>query len=82
VARRTASADGVPCEWLIPQHSRPDQAPVYLRGDYVYCVSLQDIAMVEHLERRMDIPALIVDYRVAPGQMFLAALDDCVTACR
>ena len=72
----------MPCEWLIPWNSPPDQAPVYLHGDFVYGVSLQDIAMVEHLERRMDIRALIVDYRVAPGQMFLAALDDCVTACR
>ena len=83
VTRQAVSADGVPCEWLIPQDSPPDQALVYLHGGgFVYGVTPQHIALVAHLARRMDIRALIVDYRLAPEHPFPAALDDCAAAYR
>jgi acetyl esterase/lipase len=83
VTRQAVSADGVPCEWLIPQHSPPDQALVYLHGGgFVYGATPQHIAMVAHLARRMGIRALLVDYRLAPEHPFPAALDDCAAAWR
>ena len=83
VRRQAVSADGVPCEWLIPQNSPPDQALVYLHGGgFVFGATPQHIVLVAHLARRMDIRALIVDYRLAPEHPFPAALDDCVTAWR
>jgi acetyl esterase/lipase len=82
-SRQAVSADGVPCEWLIPQGSPPNQALVYLHGGgFVYGVTPQHIAMVAHLARTMGSRALIVDYRLAPEHPFPAALDDCVTAYR
>ncbi len=82
-SRQAASADGVPCEWLIPQGSPPNQALVYLHGGgFVYGVTPQHITMVAHLARTMGSRALIVDYRLAPEHPFPAALDDCVAAYR
>jgi acetyl esterase/lipase len=77
------SADGVPCEWLIPQNSPEDQALVYLHGGgFVFGVTPQHIGMVAHLAHRMGVRALIADYRLAPEHPFPAALDDCATAYR
>ena len=83
VTRQAVSADGVPCEWLIPQNSPQDQALLYLHGGgFVYGVTPQHIGMVAYLARKMGIRALIVDYRLAPDHPFPAALDDCATAYR
>jgi len=83
VTREVALADGVPCEWLIPQDSPQDQALVYLHGGgFVFGVTPQHIGMVAHLARKMGIRALVVDYRLAPDHPFPAALDDCATAYR
>ncbi len=83
MTRQTASADGVPCEWLIPHNSPPDQALIYLHGGgFVYGVTPQHITMVAHLARQMNTRALVVDYRLAPEHPFPAALDDCVTVYR
>ena len=83
VTREAVSADGVSCEWLIPQDSPIDQALIYLHGGgFVFGVTPPHIGMVAHLARKMGIRALIVDYRLAPDHPFPAALDDCVTAYR
>lgn len=83
VTREAASADGVPCEWLIPQNSPPDRALLYLHGGgFVFGVTPQHIGMVAYLARQMGVRALIVDYRLAPDHPFPAALDDCTTAYR
>lgn len=83
VTRQVVSADGVPCEWLIPQGSPPDRALVYLHGGgFVYGVTPQHIGLVARLARTMGVRALMVDYRLAPEHPFPAALDDCVAAYR
>ncbi|MCX7669730.1 MAG: alpha/beta hydrolase [Anaerolineae bacterium] len=83
VTRQAVSADGVPCEWLIPQGSPPHRALVYLHGGgFVYGVTPQHVGMVARLARTMGVRALMVDYRLAPEHPFPAALDDCVAAYR
>lgn len=83
IAREAVLADGVPCEWLIPQPSPRDQALLYLHGGgFVFGVTPQHIAMVAGLARAMGVRALLVDYRLAPEHPHPAALDDCVAAYR
>lgn len=83
VTRQAVLADGVPCEWLIPQGSPPDRALLYLHGGgFVYGVTPQHIGLVARLARTMGVRALMVDYRLAPEHPFPAALDDCVAAYR
>lgn len=81
ITREAVLADGVACEWLIPQNSPRDQALVYFHGGgFVFGVTPPHLALVAHLARQMHIRALMVDYRLAPAHPFPAALDDCVTA--
>jgi monoterpene epsilon-lactone hydrolase len=83
ITREVVSADGVPCEWLIPQNARNDQVLLYLHGGgFVFGISFLHREMVGYLARKMGIRVLIVDYRLAPEHPFPAALDDCVTAYR
>ncbi len=81
VTRTSVSADGVAGEWLVPAGSPRDRALLYLHGGgFVYRLSMLHIEMVANLAKQMGIPALAVDYRVAPAHPYPAALDDCVTA--
>lgn len=83
IARRAVSADGVPCEWLIPEGSSPGRVLLYLHGGgFVYGVSSLHLSMVAALAQKMQMRALMVDYRLAPQHPFPAPLDDCVTAYR
>ncbi len=83
ISRQLVSADGVPCEWLIPQNSPPDQVLLYLHGGgFVIGSSHLHYQMVASLAEKMGIRALMVDYRIAPEHPFPAALDDCVGAYR
>lgn len=77
------SADGVRCEWIIPQDSPAEHVLLYLHGGgFVYGLSPMHLQMVAALARKMKTRALMVDYRLAPEHPFPAALDDCVTAYR
>jgi epsilon-lactone hydrolase len=83
VTREAVSANGVACEWLIPQNSPNDQALLYLHGGgFVFGLTPPHLEMVAYLAQTMGIRALMVDYRVAPDHPFPAPLDDCVTAYR
>ena len=83
VTRQPVSADGVPCEWLIPDSSPGDQALLYLHGGgFVYGQTLPHLEMGAYLAQKIGARVLMVDYRLAPAHPFPAALDDCVTAYR
>jgi monoterpene epsilon-lactone hydrolase len=81
--RESASADGVPCVWLIPEGAPPDRALLYLHGGgFVFGLSGQHIEMAAYLARRMGVRALLADYHLAPRHPYPAPLDDCEAAYR
>ena len=83
VTRESVSADGVPCEWIIPQNSPADLALLYLHGGgFVFGLNSQHLQMGACLAQKMGVRTLMVDYRLAPDHPFPAALDDCVTVYR
>lgn len=83
MARQPVSADGVPCEWLIPDGSPGDRALLYLHGGgFVYGQTLPHLEMGALLARKIGARVLMVDYRLAPAHPFPAALDDCVKVYR
>lgn len=76
-------ANGVRCEWFVPDASPEDQALLYMHGGgFVFGMSSRHRALVACLAQKMHVRVLMVDYRVAPEHPFPAALDDCVTAYR
>jgi acetyl esterase/lipase len=83
VTRETVSANGVPCEWIIPQDSPKDKVLLYLHGGgFVYGLTPLHLVMVAYLAQKMGIRALMVDYRLGPEHPYPAALDDCITSYR
>lgn len=83
VAREAASADGVPCVWLIPADCPHERVLLYLHGGgFVYGLTPPHLQMGAYLAEKLGARVLMVDYRVAPAHPFPAALDDCVTAYR
>jgi acetyl esterase/lipase len=83
VVREAVSADGVPCEWIIPTNSLTDTVLLYLHGGgFVFGLTPLHLQMGAYLARKTGMRILMVDYRLAPDDPFPAALDDCVTAYR
>ena len=83
VVRRPVSADGVPCDWLIPDKSPDDRTLFYLHGGgFVYGQTQPHLELGAYLAQKTGVRALMVDYRLAPDHPFPAALDDCVTVYR
>lgn len=83
VIREAVSADGVPCEWVIPQNSLADQVLLYLHGGgFVFGMTPPHLHMASYLAQNMGLRILMVDYRLAPRYPFPAALDDCITSYR
>ncbi len=83
VVRQAVSADGVPCEWIIPQNCSPERALLYLHGGgFVFGLTPPHLRMAAHLAQMLGQRILMVDYRLAPQHPFPAALQDCETAYR
>lgn len=81
VTRETVSADGVSCEWIIPQSSPADQVLLYLHGGgFVFGLTPPHLQMGAYLAQKMSLRILMVDYRLAPQHPFPAALEDCAGA--
>lgn len=83
VRREAVSADGVSCEWLIPQNVPADRVLLYLHGGgFVFGLTPPHLQMGAYLARKMGMRLLMVDYRLAPRYPFPAALDDCAAVYR
>jgi acetyl esterase/lipase len=83
VRREPVSADGVACEWIIPQENQPEKVLLYLHGGgFVYGLTPQHLQLAAYLGQKISARVLLVDYRLAPEYPFPAALDDCVNAYR
>ncbi len=68
VIRQRVVADGVLCEWLIPEGSPGDEALLYLHGGgFVYGQTLPHLEMGAYLARKIGVRVLMVDYRLAPA---------------
>lgn len=83
VTHKAISANGVACEWVIPQNVRPERVLLYFHGGgFIFGLSPLHLQMGAHLAQIMRMRILMVDYRLAPAHPFPAALDDCVEAYR
>ena len=83
VTRKSVSADGVPCEWIVPKKFESEEVLLYLHGGgFVFGQTPLHLHMGAWLAKRMRIRVLMVDYRLAPKYPFPAALEDCVNAYR
>ncbi|MCY3413404.1 MAG: alpha/beta hydrolase [Candidatus Heimdallarchaeota archaeon] len=80
IHREPIIADGVTCEWFIPNHY-DDRVILYLHGGgFVFGISGMHVRMMESLSKKMRSRVLLVDYRLAHRHPFPAALNDCVKA--
>lgn len=81
IVREKISADGVACEWFIPDDSREDSALMYIHGGgFTMGMTHLHCHMLAYLAEKMNTRIFVVDYRLAPEFPFPAALEDCVTA--
>jgi acetyl esterase/lipase len=81
--RKAILADGVPCEWVIPQSTLTGPVLLYLHGGgFVFGLTPQHLKMGAYLAQKLGMRVLMVDYRLAPDHPFPAALDDCAAVYR
>ncbi|GCE08220.1 alpha/beta hydrolase [Dictyobacter aurantiacus] len=73
--------DGVPAEWLSPAVANTNAVLLYLHGGaYILGSPASHRDLVARLSVAAGIPALLINYRLAPEHVFPAALDDALTA--
>jgi epsilon-lactone hydrolase len=71
-------ADGVPCEWIVPEEASDGKRIVHIHGGSLVAGSpASHRAMLSLLARLAQRPVLYVDYRLAPENTYPAAHDDC-----
>jgi len=77
--REKVTANGVPCEWIIPAENESETVLLYFHGGgFVFGLTPEHIQMTANLAKKMKIKVLLVDYRLAPQYPFPYALEDCV----
>jgi epsilon-lactone hydrolase len=71
-------ADGVPCEWIVPERANESERIVHVHGGSLVAGSpASHRAMLSLMARAAQRPVLCVDYRLAPENTYPAAHDDC-----
>lgn len=71
-------ADGVPCEWIVPEGASEDERIVHFHGGSLVAGSpASHRSMLSLLALSAQRPVLSVDYRLAPENIYPAAHDDC-----
>ena len=74
-------ANGIPCEWILPEKEIPTQVVFYLHGGgYVTRMPLMHRNFLYQLAQESKAQFLMVDYRLAPEHPFPAALEDALVA--
>lgn len=74
---RPCDADGVPCEWIIPEGAIEDERIVHVHGGSLIAGSpASHRAMLSLLAQKARRPVLSVDYRLAPEHTYPSAHDD------
>jgi monoterpene epsilon-lactone hydrolase len=72
--------NGVPAEWLYPAEADTKGVLLYLHGGaYILGSPKSHRDLVARLSAAAGLPALLIDYRLAPEHVFPAALDDALT---
>ena len=75
------NANGIPCEWVVPDKEIPTQVIFYLHGGgYVTKMPVLHRTFLFRLAEASKAQFLMVDYRLAPEFPFPAALDDALVA--
>ena len=80
---RTATIEGVACEWLIPDGCEDAPILYYLHGGaYLMGSPATHRQMVSFIARESGVRALLPDYALAPENPFPAGLQDCLAVYR
>ena len=77
VLNKPMTVEGLHAEWLIPPNADQSQVVLYLHGggfSIGSCTTHR--TMVSYIAAATRVPALLLDYRLAPEHIFPAALDD------
>lgn len=83
ISRQSIEADGVRCDWLIPEGAASNKVLLYLHGGgFVIPQTPNHLLMGAYLARKSGLQTLMVDYRVAPRHPFPESLNDCVATYR
>ncbi len=70
-------------EWMLPPGGRRDRAILYLHGGGLVVGSIKaHRGIVAKFVKGSGVPALVIDYRLAPEHPFPQGLEDCVSAYR
>jgi acetyl esterase/lipase len=78
-----ATIGGVPAIVATPTGTEPDRHILYLHGGgYTMGSPKSHIAMCARLAKRSAATITVIDYRLAPENVYPAAIDDCVAAYR
>jgi acetyl esterase/lipase len=76
-------ADGVPCQWAVPDGADPGRVLLYFHGGgYCFCSVNSHRKVAGHLAKAAGCRALSVGYRLAPEHPHPAALVDALIAYR
>ena len=79
----SVTANGVPCEWVVAENSKPHHRLLYLHGGaFTMGSPLSHRAITSKYARMAGVSVLAVDYRLMPENRRIDCLTDCESAYR
>lgn len=73
------SINGIPAEWVSAPNAKPDNRVLYIHGGSWISGSIEGYrSLASQISAASRAAVLVVDYRLAPENLFPAGLDDCV----